>query len=540
MKITISARLLLMVGLAAIVALIVGLAGMNATSTTASALDKVQNQTLPREQSLYKIQAQALRIRVHMLNHILAKEKEDFDKIEKALTKSIGVLQDEMANYEKLAAGDSKDKDLVDADKTAIADMVATIQPALELSRQNQNEEAQKMVASKVIPSTAKLSSKLDEHIKYLDQASADERTSAEAAGKSARTLSWTVIILGIALIATVGLLTQHGVRNSIAGMQKAIAQIQHEQDFRVRVPVRGKDELATMAETLNRLITLLQSNLQQIYNSASKVATSSEHLAETSHQVALASGQQSESASAMAAAIEELTVSITHVGDRAAEADQLSQDSGKLAKEGGTVIEQTVQDINEIASTVTSASERIRTVETQSDRISSVVAVIREVADQTNLLALNAAIEAARAGEQGRGFAVVADEVRKLAERTSSSTHEISSMIEAVRGSAKDASVSMELVVERVNAGVDRAGNASQAIQKISTTSGQAVEMVGEISHAIREQSSASTSIAKQVETIAQMAEESNAAASESSSAAQDLDKLAAEMQTIVSSYKL
>jgi len=540
MKITISARLLLMVGLAAIVALIVGLAGMNATSTTAGALDKVQNQTLPREQSLYKIQAQALRIRVHMLNHILATEKEDFDKIEKALTKSISVLQDEMANYEKLAAGDSKDKDLVDADKTAIADMVATIQPALELSRQNQNEEAQKMVASKVIPSTSKLSSKLDEHIKYLDQASADERASAEAAGKSARTLSWTVIILGIALIATVGLLTQHGVRNSINGMQQAIAQIQHEQDFRVRVPVRGKDELATMAETLNRLITLLQSNLQQIYSSASKVATSSEHLAETSHQVALASGQQSESASAMAAAIEELTVSITHVGDRAAEADQLSQDSGRLAKEGGTVIEQTVQDINEIASTVTSASERIRTVETQSDRISSVVAVIREVADQTNLLALNAAIEAARAGEQGRGFAVVADEVRKLAERTSSSTHEISSMIEAVRGSAKDASASMELVVERVNAGVDRAGNASQAIQKISTTSGQAVEMVGEISHAIREQSSASTSIAKQVETIAQMAEESNAAASESSSAAQDLDKLAAEMQTIVSSYKL
>lgn len=539
MKITISARLLLMVGLAAVVALIVGLAGMNSTNTTVHALDRLQSKTLPREQSLYKIQAQALRIRVHMLNHILATSKEDFDKIEKALNKSVGVLQDEMGNYEKLSEP-GKDKELVDEDKAAIADLIATIAPALDLSRQNKNDEAQKMVASKVIPATAKLSAKLDDHIKYLDQVSDEEQAGANEASKQAKTLSWTVIVLGIALIAAVGFFTQQGVKKSIAGMQGAIATIQHEQDFRVRIPVRGTDELATMADTLNRLITLLQKNLQQIYDSASKVANSSEHLAETSHQVALASGQQSESASAMAAAIEELTVSITHVGDRAAEADHLSQDSGRLAKEGGTVIEQTVQDINEIASTVSSASERIRTVETQSDRISSVVAVIREVADQTNLLALNAAIEAARAGEQGRGFAVVADEVRKLAERTSSSTHEISSMIEAVRGSAKDASASMELVVERVNAGVDRAGNASLAIQKISATSGQAVEMVGEISHAIREQSSASTSIAKQVETIAQMAEESNAAASESSTAAQDLDKLAAEMQTIVSSYKL
>jgi methyl-accepting chemotaxis protein len=539
MKLSIAQRILLMVILAAGVALGVGLVGINSTNTVSDALDIVQNTTIPREQSLYKVQAQMLRMRVHMLNHVLADTPEDHGKIEKALKKSTGVLMDEVANYEKLAA-EGKDREMIAADKAAISDFISTLPDALELSRQNMDAEARKMVSGKVIPASAKANTLVDDHIKFLDETSSAERTAAEDSERNAKIASISVIIIGILLIAAIGYLIQIGIRKSLAATQEAITKIEHERDFRVRVPVFGHDEMARMATSLNRLIEALQSNLKHIHESAGEVASSSEHMSETAHQVAIASGQQSESASAMAAAIEELTVSITHVGDRAAEANQLSQESGQLASNGGKVIGQTVQDINEIASTVNNTSERIRVVETQSDKISSVVAVIREVADQTNLLALNAAIEAARAGEQGRGFAVVADEVRKLAERTATSTHEIASMIEGVRGGAKDAVVSMEQAVERVNAGVARAGDASQAIEKIGTTSQQAVEMVGEITNAIREQSTASTNIARQVEHIAQMAEESNAAASESSAAAENLDRLAAAMQEIVSSYKL
>ena len=162
--------------------------------------------------------------------------------------------------------------------------------------------------------------------------------------------------------------------------------------------------------------------------------------MATTSSQVATASNEQSESASGMAATVEEMTVSINHVVDRAQETNRISSESGKLALSGEYVISQTVTDIQDIAQTVHDAAALIHSLEEHGQQISNVVMAIKEAADQTNLLALNAAIEAARAGKQGRGFSVVADKVRKLAKRTSASTQEIGSTIDTMRISASNA----------------------------------------------------------------------------------------------------
>jgi methyl-accepting chemotaxis protein len=192
------------------------------------------------------------------------------------------------------------------------------------------------------------------------------------------------------------------------------------------------------------------------------------------------------------------------------------------------------------IAEIVGKASKVIQTLGEDSQQISSVVQVIKEVADQTNLLALNAAIEAARAGEQGRGFAVVADEVRKLAERTAQSTGDISTMISKMQVSSKEAVEEMSHVVEQVESGQALAQEAGERIRSILDEANRVSDAVTEISAALKEQSQASQDIARHVESIAQMTDENHAAAEESASGAQELSQLAHEINDVLAKFKV
>ncbi len=289
---------------------------------------------------------------------------------------------------------------------------------------------------------------------------------------------------------------------------------------------------IRTMQETLRQMIA-------GIINNAEQVATASRELLTASEQVADRASQQSDAASSMAASVEEMAVSIDQVKENATEALGISQTAGTISEEGAIVIHNAASEMRKISDAVQSSSQIVEDLGRQSDHITSIVNTIKEIADQTNLLALNAAIEAARAGEQGRGFAVVADEVRKLAERTSLSTKEISEMVAKIQNGTRSAVSSMQAGVHQVSSGVELANQAGNSINQIRDGSLRVSAVVNGISDSISEQSVASTDIAQQLEAIAQMSEESAIAVRQTAESARHLQTLSTDLRQMVAQFK-
>ncbi len=322
--------------------------------------------------------------------------------------------------------------------------------------------------------------------------------------------------------------------------MRNEIMEISNSGDFTRRIAVRSSDEIGQTVRSFNDLMENLQTAFRQMHINIKKVAESSHSLSTASHHVATGSASQSDATSTMAATVEQVTVSITHVSEGAREALRLSKDSSDLSDQGVEIIHRAADEMMKIANSVRQTSGSIENLGEQSNRISAIVNVIKEIADQTNLLALNAAIEAARAGEQGRGFAVVADEVRKLAERTAKSTQEVTEMIVSIQNSSQTAVAGMAAMVNQVDGGVALAQQAGDAISKIKVESEQVTRTVGDISIALAEQSKASNDIAVHIEKVSQMTEINSAAAEQTAVAADDLEKLAEEMRTTVNRFKI
>ncbi|WP_371919976.1 methyl-accepting chemotaxis protein [Pseudomonas sp. GV071] len=241
-----------------------------------------------------------------------------------------------------------------------------------------------------------------------------------------------------------------------------------------------------------------------------------------------------------MAAAASEMTASIEEITRHAGQALDMANQAERLAKDGGKVIHQVVQDMDGIARSVQASAQVIRTLDQESEQIFGIIQVIKGIADQTNLLALNAAIEAARAGEQGRGFAVVADEVRSLAGRTSASTQEIAAMVQRIQTSTRDAATSMEAGVAQVDKGMAVTADVERAIREILEATLSTTQLVNDISRTIGEQSLASNEIAHQVETIATMSVSNSTVIGKTADTTDELSNLAGQLSLSVDRFRL
>lgn len=317
------------------------------------------------------------------------------------------------------------------------------------------------------------------------------------------------------------------------------IAREISEGNLAVYIPIRSGDSSSLLA-SLKSMRDRLRSMAGEIQGSAQQVTETAHKVSRSAAEVAHASASQSDATGSAAAAVEELTVSIGHLSRNADDAHTYSQQASELSQNGETVIRSAGTEMEKIADSVKSSSAIIAELEQRSNEISALVNVIREIADQTNLLALNAAIEAARAGEQGRGFAVVADEVRKLAERTSKSTKEITLTIGKIQQGTQAAVHSMVSGVDQVHLGTRMAEQAGQSIGEIQSGSARVVAAVNDISSALKEQSAASNDIARSIEQIAQMVTANNVASESVATAALKMGSLADGLSASVRFFRL
>jgi len=319
------------------------------------------------------------------------------------------------------------------------------------------------------------------------------------------------------------------------AKVVKSIAQ----GDLSLSIETKPGDDTSVLA-SMRQMQVSLREIIGQIHQAAHSLADASLSLTTNAHRVAESTNHQSDATAAMAASVEEMSASIDQVAGSAKTANSLASEAGQLSTASAHLVQTTIGEINKIASSVASSTQVVHGLGEQSDQISGIVNVIKEIADQTNLLALNAAIEAARAGEQGRGFAVVADEVRKLAEKTSASTQEISSMIAAIQQGTQSAVRQMEEGTAQVQTGVRMAEETGAAMGRIESGAGKVLAAVDEISSALHEQSGASIQIAQSVQKIAQMTEENSAAVNEVSKAALELQRLADMLKLNVGRFQM
>ena len=325
-----------------------------------------------------------------------------------------------------------------------------------------------------------------------------------------------------------------------LSEMRRTIQATRADGDLSRRSPVSGSAATQETATAFNRLMESFQGIVGKVCFNSLQVAEAAEHLIKEANSVAGGSGRQRGAAEAAMHAMEEMNLGINQVAENAELTAANAQSARELSKQGAEIVDRASAEIERIAQSVAQSAQVVAALGERSQAISGIVRTIHDIADQTNLLALNAAIEAARAGEQGRGFAVVADEVRKLAERTTAATKEIGDMIGAIQGETQTAIASIQQGSTQARSGADLARQAAASLQQINQGAQQTMEKVEAIATAIQQQSANGQNITGHVQDILKMAEDNNSTAGRTLTEAGQLETLALNLKEVSNVFKL
>ncbi|MCC5823388.1 MAG: methyl-accepting chemotaxis protein [Phycisphaerales bacterium] len=345
-------------------------------------------------------------------------------------------------------------------------------------------------------------------------------------------------IVLGA--VAVFVFLLRAAMGKPLATLVSTAREIATTKNLTKRVGMKRQDEIGMVASSFDDLVGSLQGVVSEVVSTSQSVAASSTEIAASAEQMAATLSNQELSASQVAAAIAEMSTSVSEVARQSGDAAASAQQSGQRAASGGDVVRKTVAEMSLINDEVASAASQVNELSLKAASIGEVLEVINAIADQTNLLALNAAIEAARAGEHGRGFAVVADEVRKLAERTQQATLEVAGSITVIQDGTRSTVEGIERCTQRVSTGADLAGQAGDSLEEIVASAGSVEQLIQSISAATQQQAAASEEVTSSMETISNGTRETSEAARQAAEAAASLSAESERLRALVSEFKV
>ncbi|MDF2395666.1 HAMP domain-containing protein [Pseudomonas sp. 3MA1] len=520
----------------ALLVVVLGVFAVNRMSIIREASLDMESNQLPSVGFLGNLTENVLRLRILSFRVLVNRDPAGLAEAQTRIGVLVDKVRQAQSGYAALPMV-GEEADLYKTFALTLENYLQAQKEMLELSRQDKLDELRNLINTRIKDGTDQMGEQLN---KLIAINAAGARSASQAAGEHySGAITGIVIVAVIAALLTI-VLALLLTRSIVTPLNKALsaAQVIAGGDLRQVIEVDGKDEPARLLRALSEMQASLRRTIEQIAGSATQLASASEELSAVTEEASRGVQQQNTEIEQAATAVNEMTAAVEEVARNAVSTSEASQQSTQTAREGRDRVVQTVEAIQTMAQDVQSTSVMIEGLATQGRDIGKVLDVIRAIAEQTNLLALNAAIEAARAGEAGRGFAVVADEVRALAHRTAQSTQEIEKMVAGIQNGTGEAVESMQQSNQRTQSTLQLARAAGESLEQIAQSIHQINERNLVIASASEEQAQVSREVDRNLINIRDLATQSAAGADQTSAASHELSRLAVDLNTLVGRF--
>ncbi|WP_026842630.1 methyl-accepting chemotaxis protein [Citrifermentans bremense] len=496
------------------------------------------NDKWPKTVMLNEAKSQANVIARAMRNMILNEDQVEVQKEAKRIEDARAAIDKQLDDLKKIVRSENGKK-LFGAVVEGRVQYVESQKMVIGLIESGNKTQASKELMTSVRKTQAAYFTAIDKMLEHQQKELEQVGKESDALIQQSRLVVIGLLIAAIVLSALLAVII---VRSITVPVQELIAANDRlaDKDLTVSITLTGGDELGHLAESSRKMVESLRGILGQVSDSSAQIAAASSQLQSTAVQIATGAEEVASQTGSVATASEEMAATSGDIAQNCMLAAETSRQSSESANDGGAVVQETISGMVRIAERVKDSARTVESLGERSEQIGDIIETIQDIADQTNLLALNAAIEAARAGEQGRGFAVVADEVRALAERTTKATKEIGAMIKAIQDETKAAVSAMEEGVAEVEKGTEFSQRSGEALQTILKQIGEVTLQINQIATAAEEQTATTGEITMNVQQVTEVVQQTASGAAETAAAASQLASNAKVLEGLVRQFRL